>query len=438
MADGAKYGSSEHFSLFSRSVSENNEVNESKLKIEKFIGKPSSENWLKWIVSVGEEFEFDFKKCSSVTFDGASTMISEEGGLSGKITNWLSTKGFLVDLFQSNYCFSHRLSKAVEKINEIVEVAIIKKYLYKLTTDNLKSIETITFTSTLEDENFVAILYFVDYIITKIKVVSDWLQKRNLSFSIAYRRIIDLIIFLIDFKTQINDSEDNALFSLPFLNRVSLSERSGVRQVCYSIVNRLVQALSVRFSNPTGKIKEEYLKLNGFAKENELSINSLDDFTKLGEKVRKPEFMIALNSCFLPEYEKVKQNISSELNMEITRFNEWKRNNQQIMINLQIVNNQQIECEKQIILNYCKFQRRKVDGKKELFKNENSKILAAEIQNSREQRAIQLKETFIITHNVTSFLVFSQMSESDLALFPLLLDYSQKVEALNVTSCTVE
>ncbi|ELP85528.1 hypothetical protein EIN_466160, partial [Entamoeba invadens IP1] len=140
MADGAKYGSSEHFSLFSRSVSENNEVNESKLKIEKVIGKPSSENWLKWIVSVGEEFEFDFKKCSSVTFDGASTMISEEGGLSGKITNWLSTKGFLVDLFQSNYCFSHRLSKAVEKINEIVEVAIIKKYLYKLTTDNVRTL----------------------------------------------------------------------------------------------------------------------------------------------------------------------------------------------------------------------------------------------------------------------------------------------------------
>ncbi|ELP84428.1 hypothetical protein EIN_166630 [Entamoeba invadens IP1] len=134
--------------------------------------------------------------------------------------------------------------------------------------------------------------------------------------------MIDLIIFLIDFKTQINDSEDNALFSLPFLNCVSLSERSGMRQVCYSIVNRLVQALSVRFSNPTGKIKEEYLKLNGFAKENELSINSLDDFTKLGEKERKPEFMVALNSCFLSEYEKVKQNTSSELNMEITRFNE--------------------------------------------------------------------------------------------------------------------
>ncbi|ELP88852.1 hypothetical protein EIN_475040 [Entamoeba invadens IP1] len=315
-------------------------VVEKKLKIEKYIGKTTADAWCDWVKSVAGLFGLKLNLCVNFTFDGASTMIFDEGGLAGKFIEFMKSIGIDVNGFEPNYCFNHRLRKAIEKMGTTFYGCIVKKFLYKLTGanvrmnwesyckekgiekealsipqysntrflyiatifnmvfDNLNELQDFTRnqknwkiempkpkrressakqqnkndnendnfeddgidvsrrlikTATLDDDKFVALLFFVDFITSRVKVLSDWLQKSCLSFAVAYQRVLEVIENLIELKNDIYQRSEEKLFNMLYINKVKSTERVQFRDICLGLLNSLLQALSVRFTLPTKK-----------------------------------------------------------------------------------------------------------------------------------------------------------------------------------------
>ncbi|ELP92354.1 hypothetical protein EIN_256330 [Entamoeba invadens IP1] len=538
MADSARYGPNEHFSLFIRILTDKMIVVEKKLKMEKYIGKTTADAWCDWVKSVAGLFGLKLNLCVNFTFDGASTMISNEGGLAGKFIEFMKSIGIDVNGFEPNYCFNHRLSKAIEKMGTTFYGYLVKKFLYKLTGanvrmnwescckekgnekealsipqysitrflyiatisnmvfDNLNELQDFTRnqknwkiempkpkrressakqqnkndnendnfeddgidvsrrlikTATLDDDKFVALLFFVDFITSQVKVLSDWLQKSCLSLVVAYQRVLEVTENLIELKNDIYQRSEEKLFNMLYINKVKSPERVQFRDICLGLLNRLLQALSVQFTLPTKKLKPSQIALNGATNETTIGINTFGDFVKLGDSFRNENFLLAVRTCLLPVFRKAKSEISEDLRLEIVQFNQWMDSHTMQMTKLK---SRDEELNKEQLMRLQKATQsvrlskeakdiiQKLDSQQNIGllneKKQNVVRIVREMQKSKQIRHCQLNDNFVPCQNTTTLVVLLQMSESERSHFPLIMDFSKRVEAVNVTSSIVE
>ncbi|ELP84916.1 hypothetical protein EIN_285020 [Entamoeba invadens IP1] len=238
MADSAMYNGVEYFSLFVRFVFSDGSFVEKRVKIVNYDGKTDAAGWLSWIMKILELMDADLIKCIGACFDGAYVLI-RNGGLSGKLLAKIKERDGL-NGFDSNYCFSHRTNKATEKCFGSQWGLAIESFLDGLTVqttrtawdqfcaknhikgavlklvqrsetrwlqtvlildnmfENLPSLQefysereqyqkpfgprNIMGECNVNCKLFVACMFFTQIVLSKVKIIDDWLQTANLLY----------------------------------------------------------------------------------------------------------------------------------------------------------------------------------------------------------------------------------------------------------------
>ncbi|ELP86223.1 hypothetical protein EIN_110670 [Entamoeba invadens IP1] len=377
MADSAMYSGVEYFSLFVRFVFSDGSFVEKRVKIENYDGKTDAAGWLSWIMKILELMDADLIKCIGACFDGAYVLI-RNGGLSGKFLAKIKERDGL-NGFDSNYCFSHKTNKATEKCFESQWGLAIESFLDGLTVqttrtawdqfcaknhikgavlklvqrsetrwlqtvlildnmfENLPSLQefysdreqyqkpfgprNIMGECNVNCKLFVACMFFTQIVLSKVKIINDWLQTANLLYPVAYQRVEDLIsnIFELRRKVVLTDY----LEKMKYTDELDDNEKFILKKYSIHLLVKLGDAMILRFAIPSRKMTKEDLFDAGLLKENQVKGTNMANFGKLQRKLKGKELVVNIKIYNNFDAKSFEESDDQELKAEVQKFQDW-------------------------------------------------------------------------------------------------------------------